>query len=184
MRSGKKIIIAEAYCPLTGHHVNKNICHGGVFKSQRLSASPCGREGGVGKRFARNKENVFLLIRKYFILLGPKGPDGKSLRKLIDYFTSKDPHYVVEIRPNKRSQGKELGGLSLQIIFQVCLCKWHHSFRTTYSCVSTEFIISGDIIREGQGRHEGGLTHTCLGQGFRTFKINSFKGIFILYESL
>ena len=168
MRSGKKIIIAEAYCPLTGHHVNKNICHGGVFKSQRLSASPCGREGGVGKRFARNKENVFLLIRKYFILLGPKGPDGKSLRKLIDYFTSKDPHYVVEIRPNKRSQGKELGGFP----------------DYTYSCVSTEFIISGDIIREGQGRHEGGLTHTCLGQGFRTFKINSFKGIFILYESL
>ena len=56
-------------------------------------------------------KNIFPLIRKYFILSGPKGPDGKSLRKLIDYFTSKDPHYVVEIRPNKRSQGKELGGL-------------------------------------------------------------------------
>ena len=57
------------------------------------------------------QKNIFLLMRKYFILSGPKGPDGKSLRKLIDYFTSKDPHYVVEIRPNKRSQGKELGGL-------------------------------------------------------------------------
>ena len=40
---------------------------------------------------------------------GPKGPDGKPLTKLIDYFSSKDPHYVVEIRPAKRSQGKEIG---------------------------------------------------------------------------
>ena len=40
---------------------------------------------------------------------GPKGPDGKPLTKIIDYFSSKDPHYVVEIRPAKRSQGKEIG---------------------------------------------------------------------------
>ena len=47
---------------------------------------------------------------------GPKGPDGKGLRKLIEYCSSKDPHYVVEIRPNKRSQGKELGGLFVRYI--------------------------------------------------------------------
>ena len=44
-----------------------------------------------------------------FCVPGPKGPDGKGFKKLIEYFSSKDPHYVVEIRPNKRSQGKELG---------------------------------------------------------------------------
>ena len=40
---------------------------------------------------------------------GPRGPDGKGLRKVLEYFTSKDPHYVVETRPNKRAQGRELG---------------------------------------------------------------------------
>ena len=43
---------------------------------------------------------------------GPRGPDGKGLRKVLEYFTSKDPHYVVETRPNKRAQGRELGRLT------------------------------------------------------------------------
>lgn len=86
-----------------------NTYDGGVTDPQRLSADASGREGGAGERLGLSKK-ISPLIRKYFILSGPKGPDGKSLRKLIDYFTSKDPHYVVEIRPNKRSQGKELGG--------------------------------------------------------------------------
>ena len=44
---------------------------------------------------------------------GPRGPDGKGLRKVLEYFTSKDPHYVVETRPNKRSQGRDLGKSTL-----------------------------------------------------------------------
>ena len=42
---------------------------------------------------------------------GPKGPDGKGLRKVLEYYTSKDPHYVLEIRPNKRAQGRDIGRL-------------------------------------------------------------------------
>ena len=42
-------------------------------------------------------------------ILGPKGPDGKAIRKLIDYFSSRDPHFVIEMRPNKRIQANKMG---------------------------------------------------------------------------
>ena len=43
------------------------------------------------------------------LFVGPKGADGKAIRKLIDYFSSKDPHFVIEMRPNKRIQANRMG---------------------------------------------------------------------------
>ena len=74
-----------------------------------------GGEGGARERYLSLE--LYPILRNSIIYCpGPKGPDGKGLRKLIEYCSSKDPHYVVEIRPNKRSQGKELGGLFVRYI--------------------------------------------------------------------
>ena len=37
---------------------------------------------------------------------------------MLEYYNSKDPHYVVEIRPNKRAQGRDLGG-SFKLIVKI-----------------------------------------------------------------
>ena len=88
---------------------------GRVFESQRMPTCAGGGEGGARERY--HSLELFSISRNSIIYCpGPKGPDGKGLRKLIEYCSSKDPHYVVEIRPNKRSQGKELGGLFVRYI--------------------------------------------------------------------
>lgn len=38
---------------------------------------------------------------------------------MLEYFTSKDPHYVVETRPNKRAQGRDLGGKIINVNPQI-----------------------------------------------------------------